>query len=62
MSAPLDVTFDGMALNDSGFLPGNLAFSGLALNTFGFIIGASEIWTKEAYGVTTIWTIEYLPN
>lgn len=68
--AQLDVQYQGLALLDSGLCSdyNGLGYpnvlSGTCLNTFGLLWANQDSWTKssEFVGITTIWTIEYLPS
>lgn len=55
MAHPVDVTIQGMALNDRGFEALNTV-EGLGLNTFGFLWPCEGIWAPAQVSITTTWT------
>lgn len=51
---PIDVTIQGMALNDTGLSAQN-TIAGLGLNTFGFLWPCDAIWAPSDLSITTSW-------
>lgn len=62
MSAPVDVTFQPLALVDLGLASDYNGFgypnvlSGVALNTFGWLWDTEDRWTRDSPAVTSVWT------
>ncbi len=51
---PVDVTIQGIALNDYG-LSANNTIAGLGLNTWGFLWPCDSIWSTAESAITTTW-------
>jgi hypothetical protein len=56
-----DVTVNGQALLDEGFV-GNNTVEGLGLLTFGFIWPCAGIWGPGCENITTTWSVEIPAN
>jgi hypothetical protein len=52
---PVDVTIQGMALNNHG-ISANNTVEGLGLNTFGFLWPCDGIWGPAESAISTTWT------